>query len=311
MSPAGKVFKPGAIWPDNNGVPINAHGGGFLQHGGITYWYGEHKVSGKAGNYAQVGVHCYSSANLLDWQDEGIALAVAGESGHPVERGCILERPKVLFNARTGKFVMWAHLEEKGQGYESAQVLVAVAEQPAGPFSFVDAFRPDGEMSRDMTLFLDDDGSAYQLRASEDNATLHISRLTEDFLRTSGEFSRHFEDTYLEAPAVIQHEGIYHLLGSYCTSWAPNALRHAVAPHIEGPWKELKNPCRGRGNGTSFDSQPTFLLRDPASRQIIYMADRWCPENAIDGRYVWLPLEFDGEDCTLTWKDTWALASDP
>ena len=30
-SQAGNVFKPGEIWPDNNGVHINAHGGGMLQ----------------------------------------------------------------------------------------------------------------------------------------------------------------------------------------------------------------------------------------------------------------------------------------
>ena len=29
-SQAGNVFKPGEIWPDNNGVHINAHGGGML-----------------------------------------------------------------------------------------------------------------------------------------------------------------------------------------------------------------------------------------------------------------------------------------
>jgi len=301
------MFKPGAIWPDHNGVHINAHGGGFLTHQGITYWYGEHKVSGDAGNYAQVGIHCYSSENLYDWRDEGIAFPVAEEPGHPVERGCILERPKVLHNSETGKFVMWSHLEEKGKGYLSAQVAVAIADKPIGPFRFVDSFRPDGEMSRDMTLFLDDDGKAYQLRASEDNATLHISRLTRDFLQTTGEFSRHFENTYLEAPAVIKHEGIYHLLGSYCTGWAPNALRHAVAERIEGPWKELKNPCLGSGNGTSFDSQPTFLLRSPDSQTIVYVADRWRPKNAIDGRYVWLPLEFEGEECQLKWKDSWTL----
>ena len=43
---------------------INAHGGGILYDKGTYYWYGEHKVEGDAGNYAQVGVHCYSSKDL-------------------------------------------------------------------------------------------------------------------------------------------------------------------------------------------------------------------------------------------------------
>ena len=31
------AFHPGAIWPDNNGVHINAHGGGILVHDGVFY----------------------------------------------------------------------------------------------------------------------------------------------------------------------------------------------------------------------------------------------------------------------------------
>ena len=33
----------------------------------------------------------------------------------------------------------------------------------------------DGQMSRDMTLFVDDDGTAYHIYSSEENLTLHIA----------------------------------------------------------------------------------------------------------------------------------------
>ena len=49
-------FRPGEIWTDNNGAHINAHGGGILYDKGTYYWYGEHKVEGDAGNYAQVEI---------------------------------------------------------------------------------------------------------------------------------------------------------------------------------------------------------------------------------------------------------------
>ena len=95
---------------------INAHGGGILYDKGTYYWYGEHKVEGDAGNYAQVGVHCYSSKDLYNWKDEGIALKVVeGDHSHPIAKGCILERPKVVYNKKTGKYVMWFHLELKGK----------------------------------------------------------------------------------------------------------------------------------------------------------------------------------------------------
>ena len=76
---AGRKFATGEPWLDNNGVMINAHGGGMLFDGGIYYWFGEHKVEGKKGNSAWVGVHCYSSEDLYNWKDEGIALKVSDD----------------------------------------------------------------------------------------------------------------------------------------------------------------------------------------------------------------------------------------
>ena len=49
---ASKKFYPGEIWKDNNGVHINAHGGGVIDYNGTYYWFGEHKTEGRAGNAA-------------------------------------------------------------------------------------------------------------------------------------------------------------------------------------------------------------------------------------------------------------------
>ncbi len=186
----GKTSKPGALWLDNNNVHVNAHGGGVLYHEGVYYWFGEHKIEGKAGNRAYVGVHVYASKDLYNWTDEGIALAVSDDPMSPITKGCVLERPKVIYCANTRKFIMWFHLERKDQGYSAALCGMAVSDTPNGPYAFVEAFRPNagiwpvnvteedkqpgeknclvrdfegGQMSRDMTLFVDDDGSAYQL----------------------------------------------------------------------------------------------------------------------------------------------------
>lgn len=142
-SQAGNVFKPGEIWPDNNGVHINAHGGGMLQQGDTYYWFGEHKTEGEGGNVAQVGVHCYSSKDLYNWKDEGIALSVSDDESSPIVKGCILERPKVIFNKKTGKYVMWFHLEPKGAGYTGAKSGVAVSEKVTGPYKLLSADRPN------------------------------------------------------------------------------------------------------------------------------------------------------------------------
>src|ERR1035437_2252376 len=129
-------FRPGALWTDDHGTHINAHGGGVLLHEGIYYWFGEHKIEARKGNAAHVGVHVYSSRDLYNWRDEGIALPVSDDPASPITRGCVLERPKVLYCPRTRQFVMWFHVELLGRGYSAALSGVAVADAPTGPYTF-------------------------------------------------------------------------------------------------------------------------------------------------------------------------------
>ena len=72
-------FNPAQVLLDNNGRHVNAHGAGFLYDNGKYYMFGEHKVGGTVGNRALVGVHCYSSDDLYNWKDEGIALSVSDD----------------------------------------------------------------------------------------------------------------------------------------------------------------------------------------------------------------------------------------
>ena len=128
-------IRSGEIWPDNNGEHINAHGGGVMYYDGTYYWFGENKCDTTSS--AMVGVMCYSSRNLTDWKNEGVALSVVDNDSSDIARGCILERPKVIYNAKTGKFVMWFHLELKGKGYAAARSAVAISDSPTGPFKYI------------------------------------------------------------------------------------------------------------------------------------------------------------------------------
>lgn len=353
-------FCPGELWPDTNGIPINAHGGGILEDRGTFFWFGEHKLEGTAGNKALVGVHVYSSQDLYNWKDEGIALSVSDDPESDITRGCILERPKVIHNPATGKYVMWFHLELKQSGYASARTGVAVADRPTGPYTFIRSFRPNagvwpqnapeeqkqllsaeeldyvaslgmvggpvpnyptdlvfrrdfpgGQMARDMTLFVDEDGAAYHLHASEDNGTLHISQLSDDFLSPRGRYSRFFPGRFHEAPSIMKHQGVYYLITSDCSGWAPNPARLSRADSIWGPWTELGNPCVGteEQKANTFESQSTYILPVPGlENAFIFMADRWRPKNAIDGRYIWLPIQFKDGIPFLEWKERWDLS---
>ncbi len=303
-------FRPGELWSDTDGVPINAHGGGFLFKDGTYYWFGEFKTAGPGGNAANVGVSVYSSRDLYHWKNEGIALKVSDDPASDIVKGCVIERPKVIFNAATGLYVMWFHLELKGKGYSAARAGVATSKSPTGPYTFIRDFRPDGEMSRDMTLYQDDDGKAYLITTSENNQTQHVSQLTTDYLDTTGHYTRILAHKALEGEAIFKANGHYFYIGSHTTGWAPNPAFAAVADTLIGPWKELGNPCRGPNAELTFGAQSTYVL--PVAGKpgaFIFMADRWAPKNAIDGRYVWLPITITGDDFTIAWRDAWDLST--
>jgi hypothetical protein len=136
-------FKPGQIWPDNEGRHINAHGGGIIYYNNRYYWFGEYRSPRSAKDKNQYGVSCYSSSDLLNWKNEGIVLKVINDTTSILNPGCIIERPKVLFNKKTGKFVMWFHHELKGQGYNAALTGVAISDNITGPYKYIRSLRPD------------------------------------------------------------------------------------------------------------------------------------------------------------------------
>ena len=344
-------FRPGEIWKDNNGTHINAHGGGVMYEDGTYYWYGEHK--GRTNN-AQVGVKVYSSKDLYNWKDEGVALAVKEDPESEITRGSVIERPKVVYNEKTGKYVMWFHLELKGQGYAAARTGVAVSDNPTGPYEYIRSYRPNagewpanypeewkkspeggdpqkwwtprwhkalnegmfvrrdfegGQMSRDMTIFVDDDGTAYHIHSSEENQTLHISELTENYLDFTGKWVRVQPGGQNEAPAIFKHEGTYYMIASGLTGWDPNAARSFKAGSVMGPWEALGNPAVGEDADLTFHSQSTFILPvQGKDNAYIFMADRWRPKNPIDGRYIWLPVEMEEGKPVLRWRDEWDLS---
>lgn len=345
------AFKPGGLWPDDQGVHINAHGGGILLHQDVYYWYGEHKIGGEIGNTAQVGVHVYSSTDLYNWKDRGIAFHVSDDPKSEYTKGCGLERPKVIYNEKTRKFVMWFHLEFKGQGFTAAHTALAVSDRPEGPYAYVGSFRPNkgiwpvnvteadknpqlpephagrlanavlgqylrrdfalGQMSRDMTLFVDADGTGYLITSAEENATIHIHQLTDDYLGFSGKWARVLVGDSNEAPAVFKRGGKYYMISSGTTGWRPNPGRSAVADSMLGAWTRLGNPCRGTPEqiATTFESQSTHVLPVPGKPgAFIYMGDRWRPRDAIDGRYIWLPIEWEDGMPILRWRESWKLS---
>lgn len=346
----------GQPWLDNNGKHVNAHGGNIIKVGESYYWYGENRPD--QGFTTEVGVGVYSSTDLEHWTDEGVALAVSEEAGADIERGCIMERPKVLFCEKTKKYVMLFHLELKGRGYNAARVAFAESDSPTGPFRFIRSTRlhagkwpadyskkqiaaamatdasqwkewwtpawrketakgmylwrdmQEGQMSRDMTVFIDTDGKAYHITSSQENLTLLISELTSDFLDYTGRYVQVAPGGQNEAPTIMRHGGKYWMVCSGCTGWDPNEARMFVSEKIMGPWKQLPSPFTGEpavingksfGAGQTFGAQGTYIL-DLGDRQF-FMADIWNPRHLSRSLHIWLPIQYkeDGTP-TIPWQ---------
>jgi len=309
-------FLPGEVWKDTSGNPINAHGGGILYHEGTYYWYGEYKT-GPTTLYPDqgwecyrtevAGVGCYSSKDLFNWNFEGLVLkAVKNDSLHDLHTTQVLERPKVIYNKKTKKFVMWMHIDSPD--YAKARAGVAICDTPTGEFTYLESFRPNGTMSRDQTLFVDDDGQAYHFYSSEHNQTMYISLLTDDYLKPTGKYTRNFINQSREAPAVFKHNNKYYILSSGCTAWDPNQAEIAVADSIMGPWKTLGNPCFGPNADKTFYAQNTFVVPVHGKENAyIAMFDKWEKLDLEKSRYIWLPVIFDKAQPVIPWRDSWDM----
>lgn len=316
----GQVTAPanGDVWLDTSSNQINAHGGGILRHGDKYYWYGEYKgeetyrspgIGWECYRTDFTGVSCYSSDDLVNWSFEGLVLTpdtlTPSSDIHPT---MVVERPKVIYNDNTGQFVMWMHVDN--YNYWQATAGVAVSDSPTGPFTFIEATRPNNSECRDLTVYKDDDGRAYLIYSSEGNATLHISRLTDDYLKQTGIYTRNFVGASREAPAIFKHNGKYYIISSGCSGWSPNEAAYGVADNVMGPYELLPNPCKGIDADKTFYCQSTFALPMPDGT-FMAMFDRWKKEDLVDSRYVWLPISIEDNKITIPWRNAWTDSLEP
>ena len=266
-------------------------------------------------------------AGYTDAELDNVALALDAERA-------VIERPKLIYNEKNKQYVLWFHADgptaTSNSNYAAACAGVAVSDTPFGPYRFIGRYRlntcpPDQEdkhpqskgMARDMNLFKDTDGTAYIIYSSEENLTLYISKLNEDYtyLETEPEkavygkdFIRLFPGAQREAPALFLKDGRYYLMTSGCTGWAPNQARYYVSDSVMGEWVSYGDPCIGDDNHTTFDSQSTCIFMDTNTGTWIYMGDRWFSEKLNDSRYIWLPIVFkENGQMEISFVSEWSL----
>lgn len=310
---------PGKIWNDSRGQPINAHGGGVLFHNGVYYWYGTHKIPGLSeAKHADGGIHCYSSEDLINWQDRGKVLdLVIGDDTHDLAYECNFDRPKIVYNAKSGNFVAFFKLYLKGRGTVMAFVGVAISKKPTGPFlyshKFLGANSQNG--SGDFAMHQEENGDLFHLTVRKPDKAFVVGKMTDDYLMPEGKYqvcAGILDKT--EAPAIVKRNGVYHLLASGSTGWDPNPARYYTSSSLAGPWKYHGNPCsginpnNGLGLDKTFGGQSTFILkvqgRDDA---YIAMFDVNKPDHPYESKHVWLPITIQNNQLSIQWINAFGL----
>jgi hypothetical protein len=161
-------------------------------------------------------------------------------------------------------------------------------------------------MSRDDTLFKDDDGKAYFVSAANENADLMVYELSPDYLTIARQVIVLFQGMKREAPALFKDRGRYYLITSGATGWDPNQAKYATAMSIGGPWSALQDLA----DGTTYDTQSTYVIPVRGTRETtyVYAGDRWQDPDLGSSKYIWLPLKVSDEGrLTLDYYPEWQL----
>jgi Ricin-type beta-trefoil lectin domain-like/Glycosyl hydrolases family 43 len=298
----------GTQFTTTNGAPIQAHGGGVIKVGSYYYWFGENRNP----NSTFFAVSCYRSTDLKNWEfRNNVLTANSAAELNPAN----IERPKVVYNSSTGRYVMWMHWEN-GVHYGEARAAVASSATVDGNYTYHGSFRPlantgvvdhgkPGYMSRDCTLFVDSDGTGYFISAANENADLHVYRLTGDYLEIESLVVKLWVGQKREAPAIFKRNGYYFLLTSGATGWSPNQQKYAYSTSIASGWSSLAN----FGDSVCYHSQTTFVLpiQGSSTTSFLYLGDRWAGAwggRVNDSTYVWLPLTFPtNTSLSMSWRN--------
>jgi glycosyl hydrolase family 43 len=335
---------PGQVWLDTSGNRIQAHGGSILHVDGTYYWYGENKERSQPGSGIwHWGVRCYSSTDLYNWTDRGLMIPPEPDDERsPLHPSKGMDRPHIVYNAETGKYVCWIKVMVGAEQRSS----VFVADSILGPYTRVRSdLKPLGMHAGDFDLVVNPSDSKAYYYFERVHSELICADLTPDYTDVTGFYTTHFprrQPPFVrEAPAHFVRHGLHYLITSGTTGYYPNASEVAVAPTYHGPWEVQGDPHVGDASRTSFRSQVSQVFKHPAREDLyIAVADRWLPRYTADSSaamaihgaafwpgggndhlpiqdltlvdtsiadYVWLPLRFEGDRTVIDWRDEWRV----
>jgi hypothetical protein len=296
---APATITPGAVWNDQNGNFLQLHGLGIIKVGSTWYGFGEDKLGESSSTASFKNIPCYSSTNLATWTYNREALT--RQSSGDLGPNRVVERPKVIYNSTTHQYVMYMHIDSPNYG--EAKVGVATSPTVCGAYTYRGSFRPLGQISRDIGLFQDTDGTAYLL--SEDRANgLRIDKLSADYLSVVSSVAVLSDH---EAPAMVKVGSRYYLLASHLTGWRTNDNQYTTATSLSGPWSAWSDFAPAGTNTYDTRTANVITVQGTSGTTYIYAGDRWTPSNLGTSPLVWLPLTISGTKVSMAWYSPWKI----
>ena len=302
---------------DTDGNIINASDGGVIYADGAYHWYGlalqekPYASKGAGGQVTLTGVNMYASDDLVHWRYEGVVLKCSGDENSPLRPPLRFERPKIVYNDCTRKYVLWCHYVgypgDHGFSDVGGEALVAVSDSVNGEYELVNISRPidrDGVV-RDCTVFKDGDGSAYFIYdrhiGGGFNAVLepferclHIVKLSGDYLSFTNAYARIDAADQREAPCIVKHGEYYFMITSGLTGWEYNQAKYFRSKSLMSVWEDMDDPCVGDEEKSTFRAQGTCIFTTREGRDIL-MLERHNTRDFLRCTYIWLPIDYAPE----------------
>lgn len=270
-------IRPGEVWLDTEGKPIQAHGFSIIFLDGRYYWFGEDKTHTLFGtNYMFGGVRCYSSSDFYNWKDEGLIIAPEEDPSSLLHHSQKLERPHILHCRKTDKWVCWLKAQAN-DGY----FVVMEADNFMGPYRLVRKLKPNGFAVGDFDMYADPETGKGYVWFERPHWETICSELSEDYTDVNGAYSEHFvgltPPLTREAAAHFVMDGRHYIYTSGTTSYTPNPTELAVFDDYHGEYEVLGNPHIGDSYAHSFCSQITGVVKIQGTDFYVAVADRWQP----------------------------------
>ena len=293
---------------DTSGNLVNAHGVGFIKVGNTYYMVGEQRsglndtYSGSTANGEDAfsGISMYSTTDFVNWTFVGpVVKPVQGTILYPPQCG---ERPKILYNASTSKYVIYIKMMTQ-TGSPSVYIgsfAVLTSSSISGPYALQGTLSLTG--ADDFQVFQDTDGSQYLVRSegklykfSADGLSINPTPVK------SGIQSGEGVSLYLAGSTYFWQSS----QGSY---WHCNDNSYSSATSLTGTWTSHGNFCPS--GSKTWESQDTAVVTvaGTSGTTYIYVGDRWVNGHLPASTLVVQPFTVSGSTESIpTYNPIWNL----